>query len=170
MKNVNLRLDESDLQETIGSVTRVGSSRATTDITRVAEYSNKLATIAHITRATAPLYLQDFSIAYDITNTLLYEASSKDAMASNELEMAESIAFFEGATEYLERMKVKESAEARKKYVPLDPGVQAAANKKAQTSAMVTLLRNKLQSFARGIECVKKIAYSDGYTSQDEGF
>lgn len=170
MGKINIRLDEEGEEKlTAGSTVPVNTVSGT-DLSRLAEYSNKINTIGRgFNKMHAPLYVQDFSIAYDLTSNLLYEATRKDLKADAELQVAESIAYLENAKEYLDSKDIKDTAEARKRYVPLDPRVQAAAEAKAQTSAVVYFLKTKLISFKMAIESTKKIAYGDMYLSPDEG-
>jgi len=140
------------------------------DITRIAEYSRKIEHIGQgFNKMTAPLYIRDFSIAYDITSNMLFEVTRKDMDADNKLQFAESIAYLENASAYLSARDIKDTAEARKRYVPTDPGVQHALAVKAETAALMIFLKTKLQEFKMAIESVKKIAYGDMYMSPDEG-
>ena len=170
MAKVNIRLDDDGEENTTaGSIVPIGSINGT-DLSRLAEYSNKISTIGRgFNKMHAPMYIQDFSIAYDIASNLLYEATRKDLEADGKLQVAESIAYLENAKGYLDAHDIKDTAEARKRYVPLDPGVQTAAEVKAQTTAVVYFLKTKLVSFKMAIESTKKIAYGDMYLSPDEG-
>ena len=158
MGEVALRLDDPSILD------------EPTDVTEIVKYSNKIKDIGHgFNKMMAPLYLRDFIIAYDITSTALAKATQKDMEADNQLQVAESIAYLENAKAYLDSKDIKDTAEARKRYVPLDAAVAMALDRKARTTAMVSLFRTKLQEFRFAIESVKKIAYSDQYLSPDEG-
>ena len=140
------------------------------DVTQIVKYANKINEIGHgFNKMMAPIFLRDFIIAYDITSNALAKATRKDMEADNQLQVAESIAYLENAKAYLDSKDIKDTAEARKRYVPLDPGVASALDTKARTAALVSLLRTKLVEFKMAIESVKKIAYGDMYMSPDEG-
>jgi hypothetical protein len=140
------------------------------DVTHIIAYARKIHDIGQgFNKMTAPLYIRDFIIAYDITSNALAKATRKDMEADNTLNTAESIAYLENATAYLTAHDIKDTAEARKRYVALDPGVKTALDAKAKTAAMVSLLKTKLIEFKMAIESVKKIAYGDMYLSPDEG-
>jgi hypothetical protein len=118
----------------------------------------------------APVYLRDFVMAYDFTNTMLASAMRMHGIAVAALKTAEAVAYFENAPAYLESKGVKESNAARERYVPMDPGVQYAEKVKSQSEAMVVFLKNKLQEFRLAHDDVKKIAYSNEYNdSPNEG-
>lgn len=141
------------------------------DMTGVVKYTEKLQDISKgLNTMLAPLYLRDFILAYDITNGLLSKAMYYLGQAEAALKTAESIAYFDNAPEFLEQRSVKDTAEARKKYVPLDPAVQKAEQVRARAEAMVSFLKNKLQEFRLAHDDVKKIAYAnDNNNSPNEG-
>jgi len=141
------------------------------DMTGVVKYTEKLQDISKgLNTMLAPLYLRDFILAYDITNGLLSKAMYYLGQAEAALKTAESIAYFDNAPEFLEQRNVKDTAEARKKYVPLDPSVQKAEQVRARAEAMVSFLKNKLQEFRLAHDDVKKIAYAnDNNNSPNEG-
>ncbi len=139
------------------------------DVTKIAEYSKKLRDIGSISKMMAPMYLRDFILAYDATNNLYASAIRCDIMATTALDTVKSIAYLDKAKEYLVARGIKESSEARKQYVDVDPDVIEAADVKAKTSALVQLLRNKMQEFRMAHDDVKKMTYGDGYMSPDEG-
>ena len=175
-KDVKLRLDADDLdgelvQIAVGSIKALPAINHTAiDVTEIIEYSNKIKEIGRgFNKMTAPLFIRDFSVAYDITSNLFFEATKKDMKASAALEMAESIAYLENAGDYLKTKGIKDTADARKRYIPLDPGVIQAQDLKAETAAVLAFLKCKLQEFRSAIECVKKIAYGDNFMSPDEG-
>lgn len=141
------------------------------DMTGVVKYTEKLQDISKgLNTMLAPLYLRDFILAYDITNGLLSKAMYYLGQAEAALKTAESIAYFDNAPEFLEKKAVKDTAEARKKFIPLDPSVQKAEQVKARAEAMVSFLKNKMFEFRAAHEAVKKIAYSGDYgNSPNEG-
>jgi len=176
MSDIKLRLDPDDLdgelvQIKVGAISQLPVlSHTTIDITSILMYSNKIKEIGSgFNKMTAPLFIRDFSIAYDITSNMFFEATKKDMQASNRLEIAESIAYLENAGSYLASKNIKDTAESRKRYIPLDPEVQQAMNLKAETAAVVAFLKCKLQEFKTAIESVKKISYGDQFMSPDEG-
>lgn len=138
---------------------------------RLAEYTKKIEDVSKgFNTMLAPVYLRDFIMAFDFTNTMLSSAMRMYGIAESSLRTAEAIAYFENAPEYLESKGVKDSDAARKRYIPMDPAVQHAEKVKSQAEAMVTFLRNKLQEFRLAHDDVKKIAYSSEYTdSPNEG-
>lgn len=170
-KAVKLKLDDQEATDiAIGVAAPIGSATAQTDIGRLAEYSNKIATIGRgFNKMHAPLYIQDFTIAYDIASNMMFTAMREDLKADAALQEAESIAYLDNAKAYLDARDIKDTAEARKRYVPLDPQVKAAADRKAQSAAMVQFLRNKLIEFKMAIESVKKVSYGDMYLNPEEG-
>ena len=174
MKEIKLRLDDEPIKKleepTIGTLTPIGSSNDPTEIQRLAAYANRIATIGRgFNKMHAPLYIQDFSIAYDIASNMMYEAMCKDMQADSALKVAESIAYLENAKEYLDAHSIKDTSEARKQYVPIDPEVRTAADRKAQTTAVVSFLKHQLIQFKMAIESTKKIAYGDMFMSPEEG-
>jgi hypothetical protein len=133
---------------------------------RIAEYTNKLADVASgANTMNAPLMIRDFIVAMDITNSLLAQAIRDDSKATSALKEAESIAYFDRATDYLKSKGVKDSSEAKKMYIYIDEDYKIAADKKAKTEAMVSLLKNKLQEFRCAHDSIKKMAYSSDYSN-----
>ena len=139
------------------------------DVTRLIEYTKKIERIGGLNNMMAPQYLRDFIIAQDHTSTLLSHAVRYDLEAANALETAKAIAYLDKAGDYLKSKGIKDSAEARKRYVELDADVKAAHQLKAKTAALVTFLKNKHQAFRQAHDDVKKMVYSDQYQSPDEG-
>ena len=140
------------------------------DVTKIAEYSRKLRDIGSISKMMAPMYLRDFILAYDATNTLYASSIRCDISAQTALDYAKSVAYLDNAKAYLEQRGIKDTSEARKQYVDIDADVIAAADVKAKTAALTQLLRNKLQEFRMAHDDVKKMTYGDGYSSPEEGF
>jgi hypothetical protein len=169
MSEIKLRLDEDFADDVFPRQPTDLMVADNFDITAIIKYSQKIEQIGlGFNKMTAPLYIRDFSVAYDVTSNMFFEAIRKDMEAGNALELAESLAYLENATSYLETKGIKDTAEARKKYVALDIGVQKAATEKAKTAALVAFLKCKLSEFKTAIESVKKIAYGDLYMTQDE--
>ena len=141
------------------------------DLTMIIKFTKKLEDIGQgFNGMLAPVYLRDFLVAYDCTNILHAKAMKLFANADSALETAEAIAYFENAPEYLESKGVKDTDAARKRYVPLDTGVQQAKDARAKAEAMCSMLRNKMQEFRLAHDDVKKIAYAGDYNdSPNEG-
>lgn len=141
------------------------------DITKILKYNEKLENLTHgANTMNAPLYLRDFILAYDETNVLLSKAMRYLGQANAALNAAESIAYFDKAPDFLLQKSVKDSSEARKKYLPLDPEVQAAERVRGLAESMVSLLKNKMMEFRMAHDDVKKMAYaSDNNNSPYEG-
>ena len=138
---------------------------------KIAEYSEKIKDIAQgANTMLAPIMLRDFIVAMDITSGMLAKAIRNEVKASAQLKQAEAEAYFDNAPDYLKDKGVKESSEAKKFYIPMDPGVVAAVDEKGKAEAMTTYLKNKLQEFRMAHDDVKKMAYSGDYSnSPNEG-
>lgn len=152
-------------------VTKLEQNLKSLDITKILKYQEKLEGLTRgANTMEAPMYLRDFILAYDECNNLLMKATRYLGQAEAALKTCESIAYFDFAPDYLRDKKVKDSSEARKKYVPLDPAVQRAENVKASAEAMVQFLRNKMAEFRMAHDDVKKMAYTaDNTNSAYEG-
>ncbi len=140
------------------------------DVTKLVEYSRKIKDIGSLNKMMAPTYLRDFIIAYDVCGSMLAMAVRYDLEATTELETAKAIAYLDKAGDYLKDKGIKESSAARERYVAIDAQVIAASNTKAKTTALVYLLKNKLQDFRMAHDDVKKMVYSDEYQTGNEGF
>ena len=114
--------------------------------------------------------MRDFISAMDITNSMLSSAMKLDLDAESALKDSEAIAWLDMAPEYLKSKGVKDSNDARKRYVDLDPDVKKAREVKAKTEAIVSFLKNKLQIFRCAHDDVKKIGYGDQQFTANEGF
>lgn len=138
---------------------------------RIAQYSEKIKDIAKgANTMLAPMMLRDFIVAMDITSDMLAKAIRNEIRANAQLKQAEAEAYFDRAPEYLKSKGVKESSEAKKFYVPLDPDVVKAVDEKAKAEAVTALLKNKLHEFRMAHDDVKKMAYSSDYSnSPNEG-
>ena len=140
------------------------------DVTKLVQYTAKLREIGTISKMMAPVYLRDFIVAYDITNTMYSNAIKYDIEAQTALDQAKSIAYLDKAGDYLKLKGIKESSEARKQYIDLDEDVIAASNMKAKTAALCAFLRNKMQEFRMAHDDVKKMSYGENYMSPEEGY
>lgn len=139
------------------------------DITQLAEYVNKIDDMATITKMMAPVYLRDFIQGQDVATTLYAKAVRADAKAKARLEYVESIAYLENAKAYLDAKGIKDTSEARKQYVCIDPDVMEAKDVKAQTEAMVILLRGKVSELKQAHDDLKKVTYTDANMTEYEG-
>ena len=139
------------------------------DITQLAVYVNKIDDVASITKAMAPVYLRDFIQGQDIATTLYAKAVKADAKAKARLEYAESIAYLENAKAYLDTKGIKDTSEARKQYVNIDPGVVDAKDQKAQTEALVVLLKGKISELRQAHDDLKRISYDTSNLTGWEG-
>ncbi len=141
------------------------------DMTPVLHYSNKLEEMTKASNTmVAPMYLKDFIVAMDKANDLVAKAQFFYGQAKSALDLAEATAYFDNAGQYLESKGVKDTSEARKRYVDLDPDVQKAKDVVSRAESMLEFLKVKRQEFKMAHEAVKKIAYSSDYNnSPDEG-
>lgn len=139
------------------------------DITRLAEYINKIEDMATISKMIAPVYLRDFIVGQDVAATLLAKAVQTDNKAKATLEYAESIAYLENAKVYLDSKGIKDTSEARKQFVNIDPEVIKAKDQKAMTEAMVVLLKSKCSELRQAHDTLKKIVYGDPNMTNYEG-
>jgi hypothetical protein len=152
-------------------VDRLEQNLKSLDLTKVLKYQDKLENLTHGANTMhAPMYLRDFILAYDETNNLLAKATRYLGQAEAAVKSAEAIAYFDRAADYLKEKNVKDSSEAKKMYIPLDPDVQKAQNIKAFAESMVQFLRNKMMEFRMAHDDVKKMAYAgDNSNSPYEG-
>lgn len=139
------------------------------DITQLAVYVNKIEDMASINKAMAPVYLRDFIQGQDVAVNLYARAVKADAKAKARLEYVESIAYLENAKAYLESKSIKDTSEARKQYVNIDPDVVEAKDQKAQTEALVILLKGKVSELKQAHDDLKKITYTDSNMTDFEG-
>jgi len=154
----------------MNELTNINNRLSSIDISKLVEYTRKIQDIgAGLNPALAPMYLRDFILAYDVASTYLASAIRADMQADSLLKQAESIAFLDRAGDYLSEKGVRDSAEARKQYVPIDPDVMSAKDMRAKTTAMVSLMKNKVHEYRFAMEAVKKIGYTSEYQSQYEG-
>lgn len=142
---------------------------ATIDVTQLAVYLNKVKDIASINKMMGATYLRDFIEGQDIAGTLVARAIREDAKAKARLEYAESLAYLDKATDWLKAKGIKESSEARKQYIDIDEDVVAAKDKKAQTEALVHLMKSKQSVLRQAHDDLKKILYGDSHMTPYEG-
>jgi len=141
----------------------------TLDITQLAFYVNKIEDLASVTKMMTPVYLRDLIKGQDVATALLAKAIKADGKAKARLEYLESIAYLENAKTYLETHGVKDTSESRKQYANIDPDVLTAKDQKAQTEALVVLLKGKLHELRIAHDDLKKITYADTNMSPYEG-
>lgn len=139
------------------------------DITQLAVYVNKIEDMASVTKMMAPVYLRDFIQGQDVATTLYAKAVKADAKAKARLEYVQSIAYLENAKAYLDTKGIKDTSEARKQYVDIDPDVVDAKDAKAQTEALVILLKGKVSELKQAHDDLKKITYADVNMTDYEG-
>jgi len=142
---------------------------ATVDVATLARYLDKVKDIASINRMMGAIYLKDFIEGQDVAGVLLAKAIQADVKAKAKLEQVEAIAYLDKASEYLKEKGIKDTSEARKMYINLDVDVVKAADDKARTEAMVALLKNKLSILRQAHDDVKRILYTDQYSTSYEG-
>ena len=139
------------------------------DLTKIAEYTRKLADIGNgFNKIMAPVYIRDFIIAYDVSSVMQAKAVEAEMNAKAAVETAEAIAFLDKAPDYFKARDEKPTVDSKNAYVALDPDVQRAKELHARATALALLLRNKVQEFRFAIESVKKLA-DDGYMTNYEG-
>lgn len=139
------------------------------DVTSLAVYLDKVKDIASINKMMGANYLRDFIQGQDVAGALLAKAIQADVKAKAKLDQAEAIAYLDKASDYLKEKNIKDSSEARKRYVDIDPDVMDAKENKAKTEALVSLLKNKLSILRQSHDDVKKILYGESNISQWEG-
>lgn len=151
------------------ALVRIEEGLQSLDMTRVVEFTRKIQDISKgFNTQLAPIYLRDFILAIDVTNALLASAIRTHNRAEAYTKQMEAIAFMDKAKAQIEASGLRDSAEARKKYVPMDPDVVKAHEVKSKTEAMVVFLKNKLMEFRLAHDDVKKIAYSNDYNHNTE--
>jgi hypothetical protein len=142
---------------------------ASVDITQLAIYLEKIKDISSLNKMMGAAYLRDFIQGQDVAGALLAKAIQADIKAKSRLDQAEAIAYLDRATEYLKDRNIKDSSEARKRYIDIDEEVMTAKDNKAKTEALVSLLKNKLSILRQSHDDLKKILYGDSNMSQWEG-
>ncbi len=139
------------------------------DITQLSVYLDKAKKIASVSKMMAGVYLQDLIVGQDIAGQMLAKAVQADIKAKSKLDELEAIAYLDKASDYLKERNIKDSSEARKRYVDVDPNVLAAKDNKAKTEALVALLKNKLNVLKMSHDDLKKMVYGDNNMTQFEG-
>ena len=140
---------------------KIETDLKTLDIASLATYDERISSMVLGTNPLkAPMYMRDFVEAYDATNSMLAKATRALGKAQGELEMYESIAYFDKAPDFLSQRGVKDTVEARKQYVPLNVEVQEAKDIVALAESVVGFLRNKLITYRMAHDDVKKAAYT----------
>lgn len=142
---------------------------AAIDVTQLSTYLNKVKDIASINKMMGATYLRDFIEGQDVAGALLAKAVQADIRAKARLEQAEAIAYLDNASEYLQSRNIKDSSEARKRYIDVDPNVVAAKDNKAKTEALVSLMKNKVSILRQAHDDLKKILYGDQQMTNWEG-
>lgn len=139
------------------------------DVTQLVVYLNKVKEIASINKMMGATYLRDFIEGQDVAGVLLAKAVQADIKAKARLEQAEAIAYLDYASDYLKEKGIKDSSEARKRYVDIDTFVITAKDNKAKTEALVALMKNKLSVLRQAHDDLKKILYGDQQMTGWEG-
>jgi hypothetical protein len=139
------------------------------DVTALAHYLEKVGQLSSINKMMGPTYLKDFIEGQDVAGMLLARAIREDGKTKARLEQAKAIAFLDRSGDYLTSKGFKITDEARKRYMDLDEDVMVAADAKAQTEALVSLLKNKLSILKQAHDDLKKILYGDTSMTQWEG-
>jgi hypothetical protein len=141
----------------------------TVDITALATYLEKVKEIASVSKIMGAVYLRDFIIGQDIAGQLVAKSIQADLKAKAKVDQAKSIAYLDRAADYLKERSIKDTSEARKMYIDLDPDVQIALDNKAKTEALVALMKNKLSVLRQAHDSLKKVIYGDHSGTQWEG-
>jgi len=142
---------------------------ASIDVTTLAVYLGKVREIASVNKMMGATYLRDFIEGQDVAGQLLAKAVQADIRAKSKLEQAEAIAYLDHASDYLTSKGIKDSSEARKRYVDIDHDVLTAKDNKAKTEALVSLMKNKLSVLRQAHDDLKKILYGDSHMTGYEG-
>ena len=145
------------------------SSPASIDVGQLAIYLDKANQIASVSKMMAGVYLQDLIKGQDIAGQMVAKAVQADIKAKARLERAEAIAYLDKAGDYLASKQIKDSSEARKRYIDIDDEVIAAKDHKAMTEAMVSLMKSKLSVLRQSHDDLKKILYGDNHMTGYEG-
>lgn len=141
----------------------------TIDVGRLATYLDKVRDIASINKMMGPTYLRDFIEGQDVAGQLVAKAVQADIKAKARLEHAEAVAYLDKAGDYLASKQIKDSSEARKRYIDIDEEVVAAKDHKAMTEALVSLMKSKQSVLRQAHDDLKKIIYGDSHMTPFEG-
>ena len=154
----------------MSNIDKIDRSLEAIDVTKLVQYTRRIQEIGQgFNPQLAPVFIRDFIMAYDITNTFLAEATKADVRADTAIKNSEAIAFLDRAGPYLKENEIKDTASARERYIFIDEDVLAAREAKAKTTAICKFLYNKLQEFRSAHDSVRKIAYSQTFQSDHEG-
>lgn len=149
-------------------ITKIESDLRNLDLGRLAEFDARIdGMITGMNTLNAPMYLRDFAMAFDASNSMLAKATRALGKAQIALKNAESVAYFDGAPEFLAARGVKDTVEARKQYVPMDTEVQKASEIVSMAESVVGFLKNKLQVYRFAHDDVKKSAYYQDNSNHD---
>lgn len=130
------------------------------DTRNLAKYDTNLQDLAKACNPMlTPKMLQDFLLMYDEASFYLGKAVYLQSQLKSEVDLAESIAYLERASDYLKSKNIKDTSEARKMYIPLDADVQRVSTLQSRIEAVVTLLKNKIVVFKCAHDDSKKLAY-----------
>jgi len=141
----------------------------TIDVGQLATYLNKVKEIASVSKMMGAVYLRDLIEGQDVAGQLVAKAVQADIKAKARLERAEAIAYLDKAGDYLASKQIKDSSEARKRYIDIDEDVVAAKDHKAMTEALVSLMKSKQSVLRQAHDDLKKILYGDSHMTTYEG-
>ena len=154
----------------MSNLAKIEHSLQSIDVTKLVQYTKRIQEIGQgFNPMLAPVFIRDFIMAYDITNTYFAEATKADVRADSAIKQSEAIAYLERAGNYLKENEIKDTSAARERYIHIDVDVMAAREAKAKTTALTKFLYNKLQEFRSAHDSVRKIAYSQTFQSDHEG-
>lgn len=139
------------------------------DVGRLATYLDKVKDIASVSKMMGAVYLRDFIEGQDVAGQLVAKAIQADIKAKARLERAEAIAYLDRAGDFLVSKNIKDSSEARKRYIDIDEDVMAAKDHKAMTEALVSLMKNKQSILRQAHDDLKKVLYGDTHMTPYEG-
>jgi hypothetical protein len=131
------------------------------DLSVLAKYIDIAKNIASISKMMAPVTLQSLIEGQDIAGEMLSKIIQQDVLLSNKLSEAEAVAYLDRSTDFLQSKGLKDTSEARKQYVEMDPDVVRLRNKKAMLEAFSSMLKNKLSVLKQAHDDLKKIHYAD---------
>ncbi len=141
----------------------------TIDVGQLATYLSKVKEIASVNKMMGAVYLRDFIEGQDVAGQMVAKAVQADIKAKARLERAEAIAYLDKAGDYLASKQIKDSSEARKRYIDIDEDVVAAKDHKAMTEALVSLMKSKQSVLRQAHDDLKKILYGDSHMTPYEG-
>jgi hypothetical protein len=141
----------------------------TVDMTALVHYLKKVREIANVSKMMAPMHLKDLIEGQDVAGALLARAIQADIKAKAKKDQAESIAYLDRASDYLKERSIKDTSEARKMYICIDPDVMTATDEKAKTEALVALLKSKSSILRQAHDDLKKFIYGDSGMTGYEG-